>query len=289
MQVEIMKTKLQKDCPDYEDVSAFLDGELDPSSSVYNHIDSCEKCRKRVEEYRKINLSISKELASAVPDNYAANLVSSIKKRQAKENNISDKKLFPFHIIMKVAAIVIVSAVAFFIVSDRIKPEQNDFDPATAEPLVFLNKPDAVVKLSQLNLLNGNEKFPDSDSIDMNDLMNVSMGKQNDNDLINKDNTENPVAFIHPEVSQAWSVDDLSEAETKISEFAENVKFTEDRNGNVAFTLTLTKEELAEFVRKCKAAGFRLLSPVQPQPEQTTFAGKKDDKVSYNAVLIKSE
>ncbi len=62
-----MSDNLHIECPSYEDISAFFDGELDPSTSAYAHIEKCEKCREQLEAYKKVSDSFKEELKNSVP------------------------------------------------------------------------------------------------------------------------------------------------------------------------------------------------------------------------------
>lgn len=284
-----MKETLNIQCPDYEDVSAFVDGELDSLSSEFTHIQSCDKCLKRVEEYRKLNSSINDILLSAVPEGFAENLLADIKKRQEQVPDKDSGKPIPFLLFMKVAAIFVVMGIVFFIFKN------DDFsggglDPDTSDPLVFLDNPVPSRSFSKLEFPPTRENASlGSHSMDIRKLMNVSSGNYKDSDLFDFQDSSDCVACIQPKVSQVWSVDNLSDAEKEFAKFTDNSEFAKDENGNGVIVLKLTKKELAELVRKCKTAGFRLLSASQPQPEQITFSGNQNDKVCYTATLIQAE
>ncbi len=285
-----MNHKLNIGCPDYEDVSAFLDGEL-ASSSEYKHIEKCVICQKRLEEYRKVNYSIRKELQDSVPENFAVDILAKVREKKERKARKKNAKFFNFPLFMKVAALFIVTvAILFMVLPERISKDNETFDPVSSEPLVFLNEPVIPGHITNLQFPPGMQHADvGSDSIDIGDLMNVSSGNLNDMDFCDIEDKNGNVASIAPEVTQAWSVDNMKSAEKKFAKFAKNAKFTIDKNGNAVAKLKLSKKELAELVRRCKEASFRLLSPNQPQPEQITFAGNQDDKVSYTATIIQAE
>jgi hypothetical protein len=49
--------------------------------------------------------------------------------------------------------------------------------------------------------------------------------------------------------------------------------------GGLRLTMTLNKMQLITFVRNCKNVGMQLVSPEQPQPEQSLFNGSATDSV----------
>ena len=283
------KGKNETVCPHYEEVSAFFDNELDPLSPEYRHIKECDKCANLLEEFSTIRKMVDKELEDAVPDNFTENLIAALERRLDTENLPAERKLFPM--LMRVAALLFLAGVMLYV----LLPANNKEEPgesiasASAEPLIFLNKATPPSTLSSLDIPSPHRVAnEDNGAIDVNNLINVSSNRGiDDADYSALLKSEEPkVASIAPEVSQVWSVDNLTAAKEKVAEFADNVKFADNPDGNIVFKASLTKKQLAELVRRCKDAGFRLLSPSAPQPEQTTFAGNGNEKVNYSGLMV---
>ena len=286
--MNIMNKKSNKDCPEFEELSAYFDGELDPSSSVYKHIESCETCKNELESLRRVSDSIKQEFAAEVPDDFPVRIIASIKERQEKK---MAAKPFPLNTAIRIAALFIISALIVF---NLIPKEENiaksQSSQKAIEPLVFLNRPTLAGSLTALPPPPSRRSASGANgTIDLRRMMNVSTGNMSDEILSLPPDQTAESAVIRPEVHQVWSVDNLDSAENQIAKFAPSAKFAKDATGNRVMNVQLTKKELAELVRECKAAGFRLLSPSQPQPEQKVFAGRENDKVLYNAVFVKPE
>ena len=274
-------------CPQFEDISAYIDGELDNSSSEFIHIESCEKCRKTVNELQEIDAELSLELKSAVPDDFAANLILSLQEKT--KQTLPKPKTILINRIMRIAALFVLSSGTFYMLFNKGSEQQEkEFSATEARPLVFLNKPAVPPEISRLKFP-PQEQNTDSHSIDIRNLTNVSTDNTSDIiDYADLDslNKKQPAAMIPPKVNQTWSVDNLNDAANEFAKFAGNTEFAQDRYGNPVIRVELTKKELAELVRKCESAGFRLLTPNQPQPEQTVFEGNSNSKVTYTATLV---
>lgn len=61
-----------------------------------------------------------------------------------------------------------------------------------------------------------------------------------------------------------------------------------DGSGNHQVTITATRRQLVELVRKWAKDGQLLLSPIPPQPEQFLFSGTGEEPVQYCAVFVKT-
>ena len=275
-------------CPQFEDISAYVDGELDESTSEFIHIESCKFCKETVNELQAIDSELAIELDVAVPEDFTKNLLQSLQKKTQK--TAPQPKIILLNRIMRIAALFVLSAGIFFILFNKTESLKQEKESSTIEtrPLVFLNNTAVTHKKSSL-------KFPpappqaDSNSIDIRNLTNVSTDSTSD--IINyadigRLHKKQPTATIPPEVNQTWSIDNIKDAVNKFANFATTARFGKDSYGNPVIRVELTKKELAELVRKCESAGFRLLTPNQPQPEQTVFEGNSNSKVSYTATLV---
>jgi hypothetical protein len=284
MQGDVMDKKLNIECPDFEDISAYFDNELDVTSPEYIHIKTCELCQQELEACSKIDFSIKREFREGVPDGFAEGLIASIK---AEEMRDASPAPLGFRKILRVAALFFICGVAaYFIISgtDTVVPATSSVD-LSPEPLVFLNKKEVLRAPYHFQPLRKAAAGTEN-SIDMKKFMNVSSGTSGGEYLSGLTCSNKHTAFIKPVVKQIWSVDNLHRVKDKILEFAVASNIRADRKGNLVAQFNLTKKELAEFVRYCKKSGFRLLSPSQPQPEETTFLGNKNDKVSYTATFV---
>jgi hypothetical protein len=285
MQGDVMDKKLNIECPDFEDISAYFDNELDVTSPEYIHIKTCELCQQELEACRVISLSIKGEFKKAVPDDFADNLITSIR---AKEKVDATPKRFPLRTALRVAAMLVLSGIIVYsLITTQSSSTPSPIVRKDAVPLVFLNK-----KTPYSDSLN--HRFQPSrryaagteNSIDMRNYLHVSTGGDDDEGLSGISDRSDSVAVIKPIVNQTWSVDNFSMVKGEIAKLADLPKIEKNGNGNLVLKCNPTKEELAELVRHFEGAGFRLLSPSQPQPEQVTFSGNKNDKVLYTATFV---
>ena len=278
------------ECPSYEQVSAFVDGELAEDSPDYRHIVDCPECGKRLEAYSRIGERLSKELAGAVP----AGLIDGIELELERERKRAalDSGTTPFRALLKIAALVALSLSAFFILT-RAPSGGSGAKPAlladSRPPARFLGDASAHPESRAVRKQNGSQFGND---VNMRDFTPVD-----------SNGTRVPVEFggpaaaarnaaarIHPDVAQTWCVPSASKAAALFAEYAKmggaSAIKKVDRDGNTVLSCRLKKSSLVNLVRGMRANGCDLLSPAQPQPEQEAFAGKGDDMVSYRAVLV---
>lgn len=282
--MSIMNRKLHKDCPGFEELSAYFDGELDSSSLEYKHIESCDHCRDELESLRKVSDSIKQEFLLEVPDDFAAEMIVAIKERKKKEKGV---RPFQFRTIIRVAALfVITSLIIFHLIPQQEKIAKVQLPQKKVEPLIFLGRPILTDNLTALQAPPSRSYAAGThNSIDLRKMMNVSTGNMARELITLPPDKNNQTAFIHPKVHQVWSVDNLGSAKKQMLQLAPSAKFTTD-DTNIIMRVELTKKNLAELVRNCKLKGFRLLSPSQPQPEQRVFSGNQGDRVFYTATLV---
>ena len=282
-----MKDKLHKDCPGFEELSAYFDNELDSSSLEYKHIEKCDICKRELEGFKIVSDSIKKELQLKVPDDFAREVIAGIKKRNEAEKVV---KSFPLKGIMRTAALFIITSL---IIIDLLPIDRNQKlhqkVQAKAEPLIFLNK------LTDSNHLTSFQNIPSrsyaagaNDAIDLRKMINVSTGSSPSEFISIPNGNREHTAVIPPVVHQVWSVDNLSDVHKQIQQLSPHAKLASNAR-DLTMRGKLTKKEVAEFVRNCKQKGFRLLSPTQPQPEQQVFLGNPNDKISYSATFVKPE
>jgi hypothetical protein len=220
-------------------------------------------------------------------------MLTSLKEKRRHEQMASEGNTLYIPFFMKAVAMIAVTAVAAFLLFGRFaaRPKKTVAASAveTAKPAVFLgdNKTDS--GLSTLQVPGAKVDSSENDSVDIRNLMQVSSDGSsgiNPADLAAESVKKRP-AVIPSAVEQARSVDNAVTAQNRFAELAPvSAKFAVNGLGNTVMTANMTRKQLAEFVRKCKNAGFRLISPVQPQPEQTTFSGSGDAPVSYRAVIV---
>ncbi|MCK5844470.1 MAG: zf-HC2 domain-containing protein [Victivallales bacterium] len=286
-----LKSDIDSKCPSLETVSAYFDGELDAESPDARHIKKCPECAEHLKYFAKLAVDLKKEMSFFTPGGYGEGLQAILKKRVKREGS-EEALQFPF--ILKVAAMFAGAALIILtLLTDECESPKTQSSLPSADPIVFLGDEKSFGARDMTSL-----PVPASDSnalvdstINMSDLTPVGTGatgyrprlKLKASPAVDK------AGIITKNVRQTWSVPNIQKAEKFFIESTPSkarATATENSDGNLTLKVALTKKELAELVRGCSAAGFKLLSPAQPQPEQQIFAGDAETKVSYTAVLV---
>ena len=280
-----------RNCPSFEDVSAFLDHELDPASPAYAHITACPECQRRLDAYRKINRYLNTAVQVTPPEG----LNDRIKAALVREN-----KLIRFPNLNRglrlAAAFTVCCGVVFYVLMDNTRPPAepigNDREPAVQSPdrkmvpEVARNDDDAAVASTPAR---------DSEFISAGSLVGASYGNSDTpvfTDAMAAIDRNRKAVDIAAQVQQVWSVKDADKTEALLSGLMKkmqipekNVRITVNGN-NVRLIAGLTKLELIHLVRACRACGLELLSPTAPQPEQNVFVGNANNPVVYYAEFV---
>lgn len=273
------------ECPDTEYVSAYFDGELSSESAEFAHIKECPKCQKLIESYQLLADELKKELSVSVPENFADTIIAKVKTRNQQK---PERDIFNFPIMLRVAALFVVIGFSLFLVSPQNSVKSEKLTKITPAPK-FLNLDIPQHRMTTMKFPSTN-RIHEENSIDLKDFYPTSTGSGHKISFVSDDSVEKPV-IIPKNVKQVWVVKDLDSAISKFKKFAKNKNISntkKEKKGNIEINLTLTKQQLVELVRRCHNAGFKLLSPTPPQPEQNIFAGNKDDIVNYQAILTQS-
>lgn len=273
------KQEQKSKCPDVEFVSAYFDGELGPGSPEFRHIKECPVCRKKLESYQQIADTLKAELSAEVPNRLPERIITRIR----KNNSLEQKSYWRFPFILKIAAMLILTATVLLLL---LPGEENNIRDISPIP-EFLNLPeDPGSHLTTLDLPGHKRIADNTGAIDLDHFSPASTNNNNEINFVTDDTGEKP-AIISPEVKQVWVVKNLESGTKEFVKFAkkDDLRFTKDSNGDFSAKIKISKIQLVELVRKCQQAGFKLLSPTQPQPEQNIFNGNKDDIVDYQAIF----
>ena len=260
-------------CPGHEAVSAFLDGELPPGSKDAEHIKSCPECAKLLESYRLADAAGKDALVSAVPENINARIKRRVHaKIYAEEQKTAKSRassiFFPSFAFRMAAGLIFCAALILYTVQPgSVKKEHGK-------------------SYKQLSVQDSGAPG----AVSLSDLAPVSFKEQPkpSHPLAGP----NEGAVIPALLNQVWLVNDTASAESVLKEIARKnaigkSSFARNPDGDVLkVRLELTKLQLVKFVKSCGAAGFKLLSPSAPQPEQKVFAGSPSDKINYEASFV---
>jgi hypothetical protein len=301
MTMENVKNKREAgDCPSFEHVSAYSDGELASGTPEHEHIGKCPDCQSRLAAYEAIGAKLLDELGAMVPKGLVDGVMLEIDRGKRRSAGSSVR---PFRAFAKVAALFIVSAAVFVVLLPKRGGGKSAERSSTASspavpprPLAFLGdatpsaSPGAGVggsKHGTGTVTGGNVDYSDFTPVD-------SSGTKTRPCFagVSRDDVSETSVRIPSRVRQTWCVANISKAAKIFAGFAENagveVRRVSDADGNLILSCDITKKKLAELARELHSEGCKLLSPVQPQPEQTLFSGKSGDIVSYRAAFVET-
>jgi len=278
-------------CVSKERLSAHFDGELKLEKNELQHLKHCGRCSSILNEFAYLEKILKKNLDSVSMSNLNEKIMSRI-----KTENHSQSILFKnFHIISKVASFILVAGfIAAFIFNyakiparhieksqNQHKATSNKLTPQSEieNEIVFLgDSPEKNVAVKNQNIKhNGNIDYLNfsrvSTGVDQKTLPALSLPKQSQR--------------INPRVEHIWIADKPEKALDFIKKSLHgsrkfNIKL---KNGLYHITFKINKLKLVELVKKLHNAGYKLISPDQPQPEQILFPGHSNDNVLYHAAF----
>lgn len=283
------------DCPDSEVLGAWFDGELPADSPEAKHIQKCPLCTRQLQLFELFEKSLKRRFTSAENDELIRRITAGVHKKleeDEKSNRVHHFMSMAFRIA---AAVVICTSAAVFFLQDN--PAADDSGQLTPTASLASNPsgdfPYYTDSQSQLGSLTS------SNSIPLHKLVSVDYGSSASSPVFEAakqmgklaQSKEKPVT-IAPEVKQVWIVKDPADTRKLINEILnkEEVPQVYRRMAmtgkSLEMSMKLTKMQLIKLVRSCTSAGYELVSPEAPQPEQNVFQGKADDPVLYNAAFI---
>ncbi len=288
-----VKNTQEHRCPSFEDVSAFLDHELTSDSPLLQHISTCPECQRRLAEYRLIDEYVHRSMAVDVPEGMNERIKAAI----ARERRVVR---FPanFGTFMRLAAaFTVCCGVSFYIMMDKTTPPvvpvgNNRETEVGMVRNVAVHRPVSNVRADDPS---GYTPGRFNGLISAGSLVGASYGGADTpvftDAMASVDRNHKP-ADIASQVQQVWAVKDSERTVSLLEHIMKQMKVPEKSvritvNGdNVKLIAGLSKVELVNLVRACRACGLELLSPAAPQPEQNVFAGRADQPVVYYAEFV---
>ena len=282
-------------CPSFEDISAFLDHELPPDSPTAQHIPQCPQCQQRLEEYRRIDHIIRSSIAIAPPDGLNDRIKAAIAREQRTIR-------FPAHLgtfLRLAAAFTVCCGVALYIITDNTTPPR---EPVGANREAAMESPRTLAMTTPRHAPTtaaddspGYSPGRFNGVISAGSLVGASYGGGDTpvftDAMATVDRTRKPVD-IASQVQQVWSVRDAGTTAALLEGIMKKMLIPEKNirlipNGkSVKLIAGMTKLELVNLVRACRACGLELLSPTAPQPEQNVFTGNANSPVVYYAEFV---
>lgn len=131
-------------------IDLYLDGNADylQTKSLFSHIETCERCRARLEESQKLHKMIKSVSNINPPSDLRRSILSRMRSEDApsyiskyRENFIEKQRIFPFPIAVVMSILAVITAILFITVSQD-KPKVN---LAKSEIHVVSPKEDSII------------------------------------------------------------------------------------------------------------------------------------------------
>ena len=287
-------------CPLPEVISAFFDGTLDANSPESRHIKSCQECNKVLNSYA----AIARALKSMRQDKDTAALVHSITAGVHRKLQEPPHSSIPFpKLLLRIAATVLIAGGAlYFAASSMLTETAKNVAPASQPTLAAATIPNKD-KQESYPYYTGSDSGVFSgataeNAVPLQNLVNVDYGSSFNPvfkmDNAAKEKSGKPVS-IGGSVHQVWVVPDLKDSAATFKQMLERCSvppkdISAAVSGNsVKVQTVMTKGQLVNLVKACKGAGFELITPQAPQPEQNTFLGRATDPVFFSVELLQNE
>ncbi len=282
------------ECPSLEVIGAWFDGELSEESPEAVHIRNCAHCTRQVQMLELFENSLKHRFA-AVDEAALINRVTAGVHRQLAEVETPGHSHHFMSLAFKLAASIVIcaSAVVFFMRDEPTAQVQEPTIASNDKPLQAKDFPYYTNSQSQIGSLvrNGN-------TIPLHNLATVDFGNSSSpvfsgaKEFSNYAAAQEKPVTIPDHVNQVWLVDKLPVVEKKLNSIlqAEGVPQICYRisasDKTLALTARLSKMQLVKLVRGCSKAGYDLVSPISPQPEQNIFSGSADAPTLYQAKFL---
>ncbi len=269
-------------CISHERLSAFFDGEEILSINEQAHMQVCNECRDKLGHFKHINSCINTALDKACPDDITERVMKGVKEKlrihegidydYEKQKSIHRRTDASMWFARVAALVAFACLLSYFVFMSGNRRTGTD---------IASNKRTGTGIPAELA---GNNDFGSVKYSDVSKISFVGSGTVQE--------TESP-AKIDSSVKHVW-ITKLQEADTalKLREMLalDGVKndsvSVKQEKGVVTVSGEMTARQTAQFVRMCRSAGCSLLSPQQPQPEQSHFTGTGTEPVFYEAQFV---
>ena len=255
-------------CPAVNQISAYFDGELKNPEEFEAHLKNCPVCREYYDSIVKMDYCMKHIVhQTGSEEEIAKRILSGVKSSIKTDRKKTSRKFFLSPVQWRAASLVFIGAALGYFLWDEYKSEQEVYLPKriakSAEvPAVISAVPKSSVQLSDFSRV----KFSSGDHEESLD-------------------PSQKYVPIREYIRHVWSVD--SDPAEKLSVLLNECGLPDDSlkklDNKWSISCKSEKIRIIRFVNGCHTAGFRLLSPDQPQPEQQKFSGRTDDIVYYSA------
>ena len=271
-----------------ENLSAWIDGEYELTPEEREHLEHCERCSSLRKSYQSVTDALKKALDVECPENLSERLVLGVREKLKAESPAFAAGAHHYWAwTARIAAmLVLLGLIGYFAFKDggiagrRIaaRPEVVTVAPRSGE--TQLRPVSGVALRGGVDI--ANTRFTAAgDSVTFSDASLAQVEK---------------LARIEPKVRQVWIYGkDGSPAGIErtlrtlcgkfgipLSRVRMNVA---PGSSELNAVLQVTSYQAAMLARALKESGYLLVSPAQPQPEQTRFIGTGRESVEYSLVF----
>jgi hypothetical protein len=282
----MQKSTLKNQCPALDKISDFFDKRLDLHCREYHHIENCAECQKILNSYLMIQKYCQKK--SNISNNEL--ITSNIRKVFWEQHRIPHKKILFFRpaFIAAAAGLIVAAGAGLLVLLQSAAPiHQNNANTNHPEMTA------AHISSMKFPYYTGKEYLSGKDNaaIPAHSLIGANFGNGFSPVFISEKKLSGakPVE-IASNVRQVWIGSNSKSSKDKLFQALKRAGIsasdTTQANGNTQLQIVLTKGQLVDFVKDCTHAGFDLLSPQAPQPEQHQFFGNANDPVYYSMEIV---
>ena len=259
------------ECPSSEQLSAYFDKESKLHECIEAHLKNCKKCKAYIDTLSRIDYSVKHAVfqETGSDEEISKRILSRVNDTLKKENVSRGRRFFLSPVQWRAASLLFLAGILGYLLWE----EQH---PAAEEPYI----PNRIQASAETKAV-----FTEYNPLQISELQNVNFSSDQTVTISGASSYQT----IEKEVRHVWGMGSATEAELRALMKKNQIPAAalQATEKGWKFSHQGNKLQIVNFVNDCAEAGFRLLSPAQPQPEQKSFAGKASDPVLYHGFFAK--
>ena len=269
-----MPDSLQKnECPSREQLSAYFDRESKHPEIIEKHLKQCPACRAYLETLSKIEYSMKHAIRQETGSDaeISKRILKGVQSSIRKKEQPSFTRFFPKPVVWRAAVLLMLGCSVGYLLWEEMREtkmeKQKENNPVQNSATV----PAALTSTGR--------------AVQVEELEEINFVADTSNTVFAEGKA--PVA-IKSYVKHCWEVSEKAEpvlADILKKSGIQSKMLTKNEDGWL-LKVSMTKMQAAQFVKACSEAGFQLMSPEPPQPDQSFFTGQADDVIKYSADFI---
>ena len=283
---ENQSAKAENVCIAPENLSALIDGEYELTPKESEHLKHCKICSALLKSFQAVADAVGKTLDFECPERLSERLVLGVREKLGREERkkAADHRHFWSWATRIAAMLVLLGLIGYFAFKDggvasgykKASPEEVVVAPGGSNAEWRPAPPKYGIDITNTRLAATN-----APSVKFSDAAVAQVEK---------------VAKIEPKVRQLWIYDrkqKLADVERtlrnvigKLSIPWSSVKMNVSPGSTeLKAFFNINSYQTVLLARALKDAGYSLVSPVQPQPEQTHFIGTGREEIDYSLIF----